>query len=246
MRAEWTIEQTYESRSSTIYPGSPTYVDIRARVQRHSGNAQWCVIPRTSGSTWSDYQWFLNNATAGFEYQSVGNRIEPVNIAETYADAEALNYYRIYTQDTRSIPLPIISVSTFAAAPIYAIPRGIIVVAGKFDNIVMARETEGNLNACSVSTNFRQVRSTSTLTQSRRFNFASNATQGGFAEVITSDNTVTNGANRGDYARESSRIQIGYTVRYLTCTTGGDPTGSLIGEPGCSNCGNASMLEPLP
>jgi hypothetical protein len=31
----------------------------------------------------------------------------------------------------------------------------------------------------------------------------------------------------------------------LTCTTGGDPTGSLIGEPDCSNCGDASMLEPL-
>ena len=84
VRAEWTIEQTYESRSSTISPGSPTYVDIRARVQRHSGNAQWCVIPPNIGGGWTAYQWILNNATAGFEYQSVGNRIEPVNIAETY------------------------------------------------------------------------------------------------------------------------------------------------------------------
>lgn len=31
----------------------------------------------------------------------------------------------------------------------------------------------------------------------------------------------------------------------LTCTTSGDPTGSLIGEPGCSNCFDPSKLEPM-
>jgi hypothetical protein len=236
VRAQWQITQTKQTRSGI----GTNYPVITDQVQRHAGQAQWCVIARTSGSTWSDYAWALNNATAGFEQQTVGNRIQPINVAETYEGNEALGYYPVLPNDRRGVFRTLIGPNAFVPNFFAATPIGIVATAQTFAEITLETPAYGDPKACNVSTNYSRTRSTGTLTQSRRFAFASNATQGAYTEDIVSNNPFN-----ADLERETSSVAMVYTTQYLTCTTGGDPTGSLIGEPGCSNCFDPSLLEPM-
>jgi hypothetical protein len=236
VRAQWQITQTKQTRSGI----GTNYPIITDQVQRHQGQAQWCVIARTSGSTWSDYAWALNNATAGFEQQTVGNRIQPISVAETYEGNEALGYYPVLPNDRRGVFRTLIGPNAFVPNFFAATPIGIVATAQAFAEITLETLASGDPKACNVSTNYSRTRSYGTLTQSRRFAFASNATQGAYTDDIVSNNPFN-----ADLTRETSSIAMVYTTRYLTCTTGGDPTGSLIGEPGCSNCFDPLLLEPM-
>jgi len=235
VRAQWQITQTKQTRSGI----GTNYPVITDQVLRHQGQAQWCVIARTSGSTWSDYAWALNNATAAFEQQTVGNRIQPISVAETYEGNEALGYYPVLPNDRRGVFRTLIGPSPLFSFYFYAaVVNGIIALAQPFEAITLENQASGDPKACNVSTNYSRTRSYGTLTQSRRFAFASNSTQGAYTDDIVSNNPFN-----ADLTRETSSVAMVYTTRYLTCTTGGDPTGSLIGEPGCSNCFDPSLLE---
>jgi hypothetical protein len=236
VRAQWQITQTKQTRSGI----GTNYPVITDQVQRHQGQAQWCVIARTSGSTWSDYAWALNNATAAFEQQTVGNRIQPISVAETYEGNEALGYYPVLPNDRRGVFRTLIGPNAFVPNFFTATPIGIVATAQAFAEITLETPAYGDPKACNVSTNYNRTRSYGTLTQSRRFAFASNATQGAYTDDIVSNNPFN-----ADLTRETSSVAMVYTTQYLTCTTGGDPTGSLIGEPGCSNCFDPSLLEPM-
>ena len=233
VRAQWQVTQTYQTRDTI-----GTYVSIIDRVQRHQGSAQWCVI-RTNLS-WNSARWLLNNATSAFEYQQVGNRVEPINIAETYEGNQALGYFTVTGANSRGpfkFIVPPSEITTFFGA----IRTGIAVTVLPFSEIALETQAYGDPTACTVMTNYRRSIFGGTLTQSRRFDFASSPTQAAYTENVSSDNT----ARSGDYTRETYSIAAIYTTRYLTCTTGGDTGQSLQREPGCSNCFDASMLEPL-
>lgn len=234
VRAQWQVTQTYQTRNTI-----GTYVSIIDRVQRHQGSAQWCVV-RTNLS-WNSARWLFNNATSGFEYQQVGNLVEPINIAENYQGGEALGYFTVTGANSRGpfkfiAPPPEINAAFFTANR-----TGIAVTVLPFSDITLETQAYGDPTACVVTTNYRRSIFGGTLTQSRRFDFASSSTQAAYTENVSSDNT----ARSGDYTRETYSIAAIYTTQYLTCTTGGDPTGSLIGEPGCSNCFDPSKLEPM-
>jgi len=239
VRAQWQITQTKQTRSGI----GTNYPVITDQVLRHQGQAQWCLIPNGLGGPYlSNFRWILNNATAAFEQQTVGNRIEPIYLAENYEGVEALNAYLALSNTRRSIRFLIggggdaIVGSSFYGAVV----NGIIAIAQPFEAITLENQASGDPKACNVSTNYRRTRSYGTLTQSRRFAFASNATQGAYTDDIVSNNPFN-----ADLTRETSSVAMVYTTQYLTCTTGGDPTGSLIGEPGCSNCFDPSLLEPM-
>jgi len=239
VRAQWQITQTKQTRSGI----GTNYPVITDQVLRHQGQAQWCLIPNGLGGPYlSHFRWILNNASAGFEQQTVGNRIEPIYLAENYEGNEALGYYPVLPNDRRGVFRTLIGGGgdAIVGSSFYgAVVTGIIAIAQPFEAITLENQASGDPKSCNVSTNYSRTRSYGTLTQSRRFAFASNATQGAYTDDIVSNNPFN-----ADLTRETSSVAMVYTTRYLTCTTGGDPTGSLIGEPGCSNCFDPSLLEP--
>lgn len=210
------------STNSTVYS-----------VERSDGAAQWCVV--RTGLQWSTSQWLLNNASSAYEYQRVGSRIEPINVAENYEGADALVVLRPGASVDRRFRIQIVQTSTIRGA----FANGIAVEAYPVQTDVT--NSVGDPIACTVDASQTITRSTYTETIRRTFQFASNATQAAYTERASDNSTYADGS----FNRYDATASVVWTVRYLTCTTGGDPTGSLIEEPGCSNCFDPSKLEPM-
>lgn len=232
VRAQWELTQTRTEQSRDSLGTS-----IFDQVQRFQGSAQWCI--NRVGLQWSQAQWFLNNATSAFAQQTVGNRFQPYGIEETYEGNEALGYFPIFPNGDRGRFRPLIIQPNTA---FYGnVTTGISVMVNPFLQIVLESQAQGDGSICGLTTNYRRASGSRTLVQSRRFQFASSPTQAAYTESINSSDSYTSGYS----LRESINLAVVYTTRYLTCTTGGDPTGSLLREPGCANCFDASMLEAM-
>ena len=210
-----------------------------AVVERVEGYATFCnpdLYP--IGTGWNPYTWPLADASQAYEYQFVSQRLQSVQVAENYVGFDALSIHRpIVTQGdiNRRTDIRIFGAvvpgadarfwfpSVYAFAPDVGLP---------FD--------PWSCNAVQSSTSTsRGIRSVDT----RQIRFTQSDQAGAYQLVTSKTQTVLTDTQQVN--RDDLRVTVGWSVRLLACTTGGDPTGSLIGEPGCSNCFDPSLLEPM-
>lgn len=229
LTVNYTVERT--ESSSIINPTAGRF----AVAESVSGYATFCN-PDIYGR--NPYVWPLADAAQAYAYQHVSQRLQPVQVAENYVGPDALLLHRpIVTQpntDNRTIVRYWGTVSPgvnerYWFPSVYAfLPDG----TQPFDPWACTAEQ----TATRTSFGLR-------VTDTRRVRFAQSAAGGAYQLNTTRTQTVLSDPQQVDTQELS--VVVGWNVRLLTCTTGGD-TGQLVQpEAGCGNCGDASMLEPL-
>lgn len=198
---------------------SPFYA--QAEMGRSSGTAQWCVLHSTVGQ--NGLVWILSGATSASEYQSAGS-------GAGFPDVENVNYAG---QDALLYPVPWTG-RTNRGTWQTVVNRATLLSFSDLPRPVPPSFVEPDYGACQSDATF----SAPGLTERLVRNYGGGV-DGGFAsDVLT---YVDSRANQ--ITRRSSTVEAGWSIRYLTCEIGGPD--QLQREPGCSNCGDRSTLEPF-
>jgi len=191
-----------------------------------TGTAQWCVVHSPTGST--GLVWVLSGATSAFVYQRAGTNVESQQESVNYVGPDALivpvPIPRGIGRSNKSVAWHPGNSLTWRAGPTY--PNGQPVPSSP-DFVAL----DGR---CNQSSTFADRGIVETL----QYAFAGGV-DGGQAAY----------ANTYRFANATSRVERNtqwltrWTVRYLTCESGGPD--QLTQEPGCSNCGDRATLEPF-
>jgi len=221
VRLQWAVAwETFEESQR----GTPAFAAI---AQRGSsvGTAQWCVIHSASGQIVPI--WILSAAQSAFEYQqqATGRSGLPDDESTNYLGTEALQYPVPWTGRTNRGTWQTIVNSAVAGrwVSVPAVPQ-----------ILAPSLASPDFGACV----FDVSSSGGGQVERVRGAFASGASGGTAAYNLT----YTSGNSSG-LTRQATETQAAWSIRYLTCESGGPD--QLRPEGGCSNCGDRATLEPF-
>lgn len=227
----WTAERT--TWNSAYALSTNTY----AILERTQGYATWCnpdLYPLSS--SWNPYLWPLADASQAYEYQQTGTQYQVAQIFENYVGPDALILHRPrLTQPDRRDDVRFLGAVQPGNDARYWFPYAYAFLADS--------TLPSDTSSCNATQNYTGTSQGFRREASRRIAFAQNATGGAYQLTTRDRRTDTLVSSR--YLLVDTSVTVGWTVQLLQCTTGGDPTGSLIGEPGCSNCFDPSKLEPM-
>ena len=225
----WVAERT---TTNSANPNLGNY----AVLERTQGYATWCnpdLYPLSS--SWNPYLWPLADASQSYEYQQTGQRIQLVQVSENYVGFDALILHRPrLTQPDQRTDVRFVGAVQPGSDARYWFPSAYAFLpeVDSFDPWTC----NATQNSTTTSRGVRTV-------ASRRVTFNQNASAGAYQ--LTTSNVQTDLLNTNAVLRVDTNVIVGWTVQLLQCTTSGDPTGSLVGEPGCYNCFDPSILEPM-